>query len=208
IEPNYQERGAHDYRKDACLTMLDFEKVVLHCIIYYNSQRVVENFPYTEEMLTSGVKPYSSAIWNWSKEQIGANLITVEERDLILTLLPRTTGKFSRQGLKVNKLRYHCDGFTEQYLSGGTVTVAYRSEDVTTVWLLENGGYTEFTLIDSRFRSMDLAQIQEIQANQKSVVRDFEKENLQAQITLAQHIEAIAGTATYVSHLKEGTDND
>ena len=24
IEPDYQERGAHDYRKDACLTMLDF----------------------------------------------------------------------------------------------------------------------------------------------------------------------------------------
>ena len=26
IEPDYQERGSHDYRKDACLTMADFEK--------------------------------------------------------------------------------------------------------------------------------------------------------------------------------------
>lgn len=26
IEPDYQERGAHDYRKDACLTMADFER--------------------------------------------------------------------------------------------------------------------------------------------------------------------------------------
>ena len=32
IEPDFQERGAHDYRKDACLTMRDFEKIVLHCI--------------------------------------------------------------------------------------------------------------------------------------------------------------------------------
>ena len=105
IEPDYQERGAHDYRKDACLTMRDFEKIILHCIIYYNSQRVIENFPYTEEMITAGVKPYSSAIWNWGKGQMGANLVAVSERELALTLLPRTTGKFSRQGLRVNKLR-------------------------------------------------------------------------------------------------------
>lgn len=208
IEPDFQERGAHDYRKDACLTIQDFEKVILHCIIYYNSQRVIENFPYTEEMFAAEVKPYSSAIWNWSKEQVGANLITVEEKDLILTLLPRTTGKFSRYGLKVNKLRYHCDGFTEQYLSGGSAVVAYRPEDVSMVWLLENGHYTEFALIDSRFRNMDLAQVQEIQANQKAVVKDSEKENLQAQIALAQHIEAIARTATYVSHLKERDDDE
>lgn len=29
IEADYQERGAHDYRKDACLTMEDFEKVFI-----------------------------------------------------------------------------------------------------------------------------------------------------------------------------------
>ena len=48
IEPDYQERGAHDYRKDACLTMTDFEKIILHCIIYYNSQRIIESFPYCQ----------------------------------------------------------------------------------------------------------------------------------------------------------------
>ncbi|MBB5337616.1 hypothetical protein [Pectinatus brassicae] len=41
IEPDYQERGVHDYRKDACLTMSDFEKIILHCIIYYNSKRII-----------------------------------------------------------------------------------------------------------------------------------------------------------------------
>ena len=33
-----------DYRKDACLTMRDFETVILRCILYYNSQRILENF--------------------------------------------------------------------------------------------------------------------------------------------------------------------
>lgn len=45
IEPDFQERGAHDYRKDACLTLEQFEKVLIRCIIYYNSQRIIENLP-------------------------------------------------------------------------------------------------------------------------------------------------------------------
>ncbi len=194
IEPDYQERGAHDYRKDACLTMMDFEKIVLHCIIYYNSQRIIENFPYTEDMIAAQVKPYASQIWNWGKSQIGANLIGIRKRKLMLTLLPRTTGKFSRYGLKVNKLRYHCEGYTEQYLSGGTVTVAYNPEDVTCVWVLEDSVYTEFTIIESRFQGKDLTAVQELQESQRTIARSAVRDNLQAQINLAQHIEAIAGS--------------
>jgi len=67
IEPDYQERGAHDYRKDACLTLREFEQIILHCIVYYNCRRVID-FPFTEEMLADGVKPYAntsalSALW-------------------------------------------------------------------------------------------------------------------------------------------------
>lgn len=194
IEPDYQERGAHDYRKDACLTMVDFEKIVLHCIVYYNSQRIIENFPYTEDMIAAQVKPYASQIWNWGKSQIGANLIGIGKRELMLTLLPRTTGRFSRSGLKVNKLRYHCEGYTEQYLSGGTVTVAYNPEDVTCVWVLEDSMYTEFTIIESRFQGKDLTAVQELQESQRTIARSAVRDNLQAQINLAQHIEAIAGS--------------
>lgn len=193
IEPDYQERGAHDYRKDACLTMVDFEKIILHCIIYYNSQRTLENFPYTEAMIADNVKPYASCIWNWGKSQMGANLIEVGTKEIILTLLPRVIGKFSRFGLKVNKMRYHCDGYTEQYLNGGEVTVAYNPEDVTYVWLLENGIYTKFTIIESRFEGKDLTAVQDLQIAQRGITKGANQDNLQAQINLARHIETIAG---------------
>ncbi len=200
IEPDYQERGAHDYRKDACLTMTDFEKIIIHCIVYYNSQRIVEGFPYTEAMIADEVKPYASCLWNWGKSQIGANLIDMDTRELMLALLPRTTGKFSRYGLKVNKLRYHCEGYTEQYLSGGDVVVAYNPEDVSCVWLLEKGIYTEFDLIESRYEGMDLTAVQGLQTAQKGIAKGAERDNLQAQIDLARHIETIAGSV-------RGSDN-
>lgn len=115
---------------------------------------------------------------------------------MVLTLLPRTTGRFGRTGLKVNKLRYHCEGYTEQYLSGGNVTVAYNPEDVTSVWVVENGVYTEFVLIESRFQGKDLIEVQELQTGQKSIAKNEMKNNLQAQIDLAQHIEVIADSVS------------
>ena len=192
IEPDYQERGAHDYRKDACLTMTDFEKIIIHCIIYYNSQRTVVNFPYSEDMIQNNIKPYASCTWNWGKSQIGANLINVSAKELVLTLLPRTIGRFSRYGLKVNKMRYHCEGYTERYLKGGEVTIAYNPEDVTYVWLLEKGRYTEFKIIESRYKNKDLTSVQCLQTSQKVIEKEAEKYNIQAQIDLARHIETIA----------------
>ena len=195
IEPDFQERGAHDYRKDACLTMRDFEKIVLHCILYYNSQRIVERFPYTKQMITEKVHPTSSGIWNYGMNQPGANLISVDHPALMRTLLPRTTGKFSRYGLKVNNLRYRNDDFTEQYLAGGTATVAYNPDDVSEVWLIEKGKYTPFTLVENRFRDASLSDVDSVRESQKTLVRIGRDANKQAQIDLIAHIETIASNA-------------
>lgn len=195
IEPDFQERGAKDYRKEACLTMHDFERIILHCILYYNNQRIIQDFPFTREMIAENIAPHSSDIWNWSKTQSGANLIPVSYDELVLTLLPRTTGKFSRKGLTVNRLRYKHDDFTEHYLHGGTATVAYNPDDVSCVWLLNDGIFTEFTLAESRFSGLNMAEVDLLKSSQKSREKSLRGDNLQAQIDLAGHIEAIANAS-------------
>lgn len=229
IEPDFLERGAHDYRKDACITLKAFETIILRCIVFYNSKRVVENFPYTQEMLSARIPPYSSDIWNWNMSQPGANLVSVSKEQLLLTLLPRTTGTFSRHGLKVNQLRYAHDGYTEAYLSGGTVAVAYNPDDVSCVWLVENGFYTRFDLIESRFKGKDFAAAQAMQTAQKAIIKESVHDNLQAKVDLADHICTIACSAgapgntqiksvrenrkraqrkTHLDYMKEGGSND
>lgn len=196
IEPDFQERGSHDYRKDACLTLEQFEKILLYCIIYYNTKRALESFPFTNEMLGENIKPYASEIWNYGKEEIGANLIKVSVQELIMCLLPRTAGRFTRSGLKVNKLRYRHDNYTEKYLSGGEAMVAYNPEDVSYVWLIEeNGQYVRFDLIESRFDGENLSTVQEIQEKTKEIIQRGNEESLQAQVQLAKHIETVVGMA-------------
>ena len=196
IETDYRERGAHDYRKDACLTMNDFEKIVLRCIIYYNSQRVNDTFPYTEAMLSEGLEPYASQIWNYGLTHRGAGIIPVAYNTLVLTLLPRCAGKFSRKGLLVNKLRYKNEAFTERYLTGGNAVVAYNPDDVSSVWLIENGVFSVFTLIESRFSGKGVEDVALIKEAQKAVVKAATAVNLQAKINLAKHIDVVAETAS------------
>ena len=74
------------------------------------------------------------------------------------------------------------------------MTVAYNPENVTSVWVLEDGTYTEFTVIESRFEGKDLTAVQELQTSQRDIAKGAARDNLQAQINLAQHIEAIAGS--------------
>ena len=162
IEPDYQERGAHDYRKDACLTMREFEKIIIRCIIYYNTQRIIDNYPYTDRMLEEKVQPHANAIYEWGKKQPGANLINISGEEIILSLLPRTTGKFARNGLIVNKMRYKHVNYIEKYLSGDTVTVAYNPEDVSNVWLIENGKYICFELIQGRYNGKELSEVESL----------------------------------------------
>lgn len=195
IEPDFQERGAHDYRKDACVTLEEFEKILLHCIVHYNTKSVVENFLYTEDMLEEGVKPYRNAIWNYALEQ-GSGLIQVTQEDVVLTLLPRTPAKFTRKGLMANGIRYrHTDGnYTQRFLSGDSVTVAYNPEDVSQVWLFEDNKYTPFELIESRFMSKSINEVEELKAKQKETVKKEARDLLQAQIDLASQIETVAGS--------------
>ena len=56
--------------------------------------------------------------------------------------------------------------------------------------------YTEFSLIESRFQGKDLIEVQELQNGQKSIAKNERRNNLQAQIDLSQHIEAIADSVS------------
>ena len=195
IEPDYQQRGAHDYRLDACLTMDDFKKIIIRCIVHYNCRRKIVSVNYTEEMLNQRVEPFPNQVWNYGKEQVGANLISVDETCLTMTLLPRTNGRFTRKGLQVNGLRYKQENFTERFLKGGNCVVAFNPDNVSCVWLYENCDYVKFDLIESRFRNKSLLEVERFQTRIKALKSVDESQTIQAEIDLQKHISVIGDTA-------------
>lgn len=195
IEVDFQERGARDYRKDACLTMEQFEKVILNCIIFYNSNRVLERFPFTEDMLEAEVKPIPCHVWKWACEQLGANLRDVNKEDLIRVLLPRTKGKFGRNGLSVNGLHYHNPLFREEYLQGKECEVAYDMDSSNHIWLIENGAYIQFDLIEKRFQDKGLDDVSLMKSKQRELVKREDKQKIQAEVDLTKAIQLIADSS-------------
>ena len=200
IELDFQERGGHDYRKDASLTMEDFEKILLRCILYYNNNRILGEQILTKEMISSDVQLTANSVWQWSCTQAGANLIPVDNEKLRLTLLPRTEGKFTRQGLVVHKQRYrHCEGkFTERYLNGGKAIVAYDPDDISCVYLVESGLYTRFELILKVYDNLSLEEVMELQAQQQAAKKSAQPQKDQALIDLVASIETIANARGHV----------
>ena len=194
IEPDFQERGAHDYRKDACITMQNFEKIILRCIIYYNTANILEDYPFTEDMLEKNIKPYSNALWDYGCSLSGTNLISTSKERLTLCLLPRTLGTYSRNGLSVNKMHYKNDAFKEKYLSGGDAIVAYDPDNTSFVWVIEKGEYIRFDLIESRYKDKSVRDVHDVQELSKRIVREENHNNLQAEVSLATHIQDIVDT--------------
>ena len=131
------------------------------------------------------------------KENAESNLINVSQKDLILTLLPRTNGNFTRHGLKTNGLRYYANGYKERFLQGGNVIVSYDPQNCSKVWIKEeDGSFIEFTLIEKRFSNMSLDDVQNIQNHQKQLVQNTMHEQYQAKIDLMNFIETVAETAS------------
>ena len=148
-------------------------------------------------MLELGIKPYSNTIWNYGLSK--SNLIQVSEKELILCLLPRTTGYFSRQGLRVNGLRYHNENFILRYLDGKDALIAYNPDNANNVFLVENGKYIEFTLIESRFKEKSLEDISKLKDIQKELIKGEYENKLQAEIDLSNSIQAIRNNTERIS---------
>ena len=201
IEPDFQKRGCVDYRLESCLTIEQFEKIIIHTIIYYNN-RVLENFPYTSAMMNDDIVPSPAGIWDYQTEYGNSNLLSVSREQLILTLLPRTEGRFTRKGLVVNKMRYDADGFTEEYLNGGKCTVAFNPDDASVVWLLKEGDYIKFSLIEKKYQGMSVNEVHTQKKKQRQYVAGFREDALAAKVDLAQKINTI------VEHALKSDDTD
>ena len=188
IFEDFQERGGVDYRKKAALTLNELEKIILLCIIKYNTKRII-SLPFD---MVGSVQPFANELWNYCLQASRNNLIEVDNELLRLTLLPRGTGYFKRDGLHVNKLRYKNINYTERYLKGGECVVAYNPENVSKVWLYENGIYTPFEIIETYFTDMNIEEVQALKEQKKQGERDVEEIALQGSIDLSREIERIA----------------
>lgn len=200
VESDIQERGAPDYRRQGTLDLEQFTAVVLRCVLYYNSQYIQSGFSRTPGMASAGITPTAAAIWSFCSAQDDCPVSVASDPKLLYALLPRADGKITQRGLELFNLRFSNCTFKKRFVAAGLngrelVKVAYSPDCLDTVYLYEDGDYMPFTLSQKMYLGKSLAEIADMQQNEKSESANWKRQELQAQIDLMNDIMQIADSA-------------
>lgn len=121
IEDDAQERWSTDYRAQAVLDLDEFTAVMIHCIVYLNSGR----------LLPSGKTPAQA----WC--EAAPSLLAVDLDELHIFTLPRTMAKLTRKGITFNGMVYIPES-TVSLCIGDRYEIAYDPSDSSSVFVFEN----------------------------------------------------------------------
>lgn len=194
IEPDAQERWAIDYRSQAVLTLEDFTKIVIHCVLYLNSCRIIQNSQIGE------AAPVAAELWKWYEEQGESMVIPVSGETLYQFGLPRKTATLSRKGIGNNGLWYVSAGYKkllEGKKIGDTVQIAYDPENVSQVYLIDGMNYLPFELASycKQYIGATQTECQMEKAKHKASHRELERLDTEGRIKVLQNIQSIVGQA-------------
>ena len=183
IEPDAQERWAVDYRGQAVLTLEDFTQVLIHCIVYLNSGR----------MLSSGRTP--AQLWAESTPQ----LLDVDAEELRLMALPRTTAKLTRKGVRVNGVLYVPADMDGLYL-GDELTLSYDPVNLSRVYLAEHDFRPCMAAPGQGVEELSLTAYKAAQEGRRAMLREAEGNCTSAGIDCLRGIQGVMERASEGVH--------
>lgn len=147
VEEDAQERWATDYRKQAVLTLDEFTKILIRCIVYLNSGRVLQNKQPTPEMSASSVPMIPARLWTWNYIQRNINLVKAEKQEFYLFALEQIKTTVQRKGIAVNGLWYSQMNMDQKgYVVGDIVIALYDKNDLSRIWIQKGKEYEEIPL--------------------------------------------------------------
>lgn len=192
IEEDSAERWAVDYRSQAVLTLEDFTKIVIHCVLYLNSCRVLEN----DNKREIEAAPVPSELWRWHEEEGRSGIILISQEQLYHMSLPRKTAVLTRKGIGNQGLWYVCKDYKkllERKKAGEGVTIAYDPENVNHLYMLDGPAYVPFELVSycKQYAGASQEEYQLERKHKRTQKQELERQDLEGRLNLIQRIKAI-----------------
>lgn len=119
---NAMKRQGKHYDKDACLTLLQIEKIILAAIIAHNRKPLL-HYPLTLKEIGNEVPPIPISLWNHDIVERSGLLPKFDEETVRKALLPRDEATISEEGILFRGCHYSC----QEALAKGWLTSARRS---------------------------------------------------------------------------------
>lgn len=206
INPDFRQRGpnSRDYRLDAKLDLYQFTQIIIRCVLYHNNH-YLPNYPREEMMISDDVESIPSKIWQWGVQYRSGKLREVPKSVILLNLLPASECLVTYQGLKFKGLFYSSHtALKERWMEKARVgtwkiPVSYDPRNLGTIYLRgvgENGFEPCYLLSQyNQFNGRTQEEIEYLQEFERMQKAQHTEKELQPQIDLITHIEAIVQEA-------------
>ena len=165
-----RERGNHDYRLDACLTLYQFRSLMIRQFLFHNRFHELKEYRRDEAMLSDHVEPYPLDLWNWGLHNRVGQLRQMDADLIRLNLLPEAEAAVTERGIIFRQRQYDCQkAHDEQWyvraraVGRWKIKVAYDPRRLDILYLrLEHGQQLEPCFLhanDKALKSCDWSEI-------------------------------------------------
>jgi putative transposase len=103
-----RKRRGKDYRLDALLDLNQFRRLMIECILHYNSRRI-EKYRMSIQMISDQVEPTPIKMWSWGMQKLIGRLRQVDQEVLRTNLLPRGEATVTPEGIRFRGVHYTCE---------------------------------------------------------------------------------------------------
>jgi hypothetical protein len=105
---NLPEPGRNRHRLDACLTLHDFRRLLINCIVEHNMAHHLSNDHLDGDMIADGVEPYPRDIWKWGIQNRSGVLRALSIDEACRNFLLEAEASVTQEGICFHQLHYTC----------------------------------------------------------------------------------------------------
>ena len=202
VYPDYQDRGAKDYRQDAVLNIDEFTKVIINYILMYNKKSLTKMPQETKDILEDGVKPIPLDIWNWGIKNRSGSLRKMSEEKIKQALLPSEKATVTSKGFHFNGKYYSTktmitENWSAKSRSGGSwkIDIKYDPRDTDKILIIYDEGNCEWASqtngIDEEFFGWYYEELLAYREERKNESSKMKENNMQLELDYHNDIEKI-----------------
>ncbi|UOQ84651.1 Mu transposase C-terminal domain-containing protein [Gracilibacillus salinarum] len=200
---NTIERGDEDYRLKANLTIDEFTRIVIKCVLFHNNHHVLSEYVLDEMMISEEVEKIPVKIWDYGVNNMKGQLRVLPEQTVKMHLLPTDIGTITSRGVRFKKMLYASDyslknnWFQSARINGSKkIKIWYDPRDLSYVYTInEDGEFHKLHLLEhlTKYENKGIDEINQIIKHEQSIDNRSKEQELQEKMKLYDDIQTIVG---------------
>ncbi|WP_077318151.1 Mu transposase C-terminal domain-containing protein [Virgibacillus proomii] len=200
---NIKERGETEYRLQANLTIDEFTRILIKCVLFHNNHHVLSEYVLDEKMIEQGIEKIPSQIWGYGVKYMKGQLRVLPEQTVKMHLLPTDTASITSRGVRYKKMLYASDyslknnWYQLARINGRKkIKIWYDPRDLSDIYTInEDGEFHKLSLLEhlTKYEHKGIYEIEQIIKHEGALDEKSKERELKEKMKLFEDIQTIVG---------------